>query len=54
MNDYLLIINSIATLLIIPGLVILGGIKVELAKLTILLSSHHDRLSRLETNRDRK
>jgi len=53
MNDYLPIINSISTLLIIPGLIILGGIKVELAKLTTLLSSHHDRLSRLENHQDR-
>jgi len=53
MTEYLPIINAIGTILIIPGLLILSGIKVEIAKLTTLLTSHHDRISRLEIHHDK-
>ena len=53
MNEYLPLANLFLNLLLIPLLLILNGIKVEIAKLSSVIAGHAERIERIERMQDR-
>ena len=52
MNEYIPIANLALNLLFIPLVLILNGIRIELAKLTSTIESHAERIERIERHQD--